>query len=275
MDAFPQVYISLTSIPSRTIRTLENTLKYLEKQEYDNIQNIIVTLPTVNKRGQKTLDKLPEYLYTSSKIVVHRPNFDLGPIMKYVGVAGFMKEDSWVWVCDDDQLYSTTAVKDCIRMLNKIHPSRRNKTVVTLRGGFMFFQTKVQGFSGVLLPYSAIKTIETELSKNKYPKCCFQVDDDLISYILKSKGYKIVDCKYKQSQFLDKLENGKEVFESEDALHSVSRKKNIFFCTLKLNPSILLLIYITVILLFSTILFLVYKFQHTHTIQRTNKTRVF
>lgn len=180
------ISISLTSIESRVKDgILEATLDNLQKQTF-NIDKIYVVIPSVNLKGEKLSDTLPEYIYKYDNVVVVRPNKDHGPIMKYIGAVDQI-ESEWVWVCDDDTLYRYDKIEDDINEFNNNNYSDRDVYCQLTQN--IFIRRYVMGVSGVLINKNALKQAKYEIENNRIDKCCRKVDDQWISMILQDLGY--------------------------------------------------------------------------------------
>ncbi len=196
MSPPPDVYISLTSIPSRC-NALKTTVQHLLQQDYVGIKGIVVTVPLVNLRGIpfESADDwswITRDSYTSRNVILHRPAFDYGPCMKYVGMAPFLPKDNdnvWVFVCDDNKHYRSTRVSDLVLQIrNKKRVIASPAAVFGLEafGNGMFSPL---GFKGVLIHKEGIFKLERKLTRRQVPLCCSMNDDVMIGIMLHQCGY--------------------------------------------------------------------------------------
>jgi hypothetical protein len=202
MSFHPDVYISLTSIPSRLNRLVRDSLLDLIQQDYDKLQQIFITLPLENMRGQKVDPKLPDWLFEEplkSKVTISRPDKDYGPIMKWIGAHDLLPENSWVFVCDDDVRYDHHYISLCVEKAGKITDEKqRNKSLFNtsifdnLTENVQIFSIDlIWGVHGVLVSSEFIRYIHEKFNY-KLPPCCLRIDDDVVSVLARDGGYKKV-----------------------------------------------------------------------------------
>jgi hypothetical protein len=212
-----QVYASLTTIPSRVNRTLNATIESLESQTYP-LAGIIVTMPTVNMRGQSWDNKVDlTFLDKRMGVVCHRPEYDLGPVMKYIGCLDYTPPDALIYVCDDDQQYATDRVSNLVNTWNELNDAN---AIIGWTGRGMqslFTQSRsIYGFRGVLVPRSAIVKLKQYLDQSDILKpCCAMNDDVLASIIFTKSGYHITNRSGQDDEFQNEVNH-----EHVDALHS-------------------------------------------------------
>jgi len=170
-------------------------------QDYTRILGIIVTVPLVNFRGMPFADDedwkwLTNEPYAGKNVIVNRPLFDYGPCMKYVGATAFPcdeREDTWVFVCDDDVRYAPGRITDLVSQI-------KNKKNVVASAAAVFGLEYVHasffsplGFKGVLLHRGCLLVIAEKLSKlvatNQMSTCCAMNDDVLVGLLLYNSGY--------------------------------------------------------------------------------------
>jgi len=193
------IYISLTTIPGRS-NTLRNTIIQLLKQDYPNIKAFIITIPTVNMRGLSFATDIEddykwlEALDTTRRIIVNRPEYDYGPCMKFIGAVPFLsatsKADTWVFVCDDDQMYLENRISSQVAQIKSPkHIVARATNLILQNFHPSFFGP--MGFTGMLLPKQAIFEIDSFIRTRQkdIPRCCKMNDDILIGTILYNAGY--------------------------------------------------------------------------------------
>lgn len=213
-----RVYISMTTIPSRLNRIVESNLMHLFEQNFP-VENIILTVPLNNMRGDKWDDDLPEFLSKepfSTRVTVVRPKNDLGPIMKYVGFTQHDTDDDvWVWVCDDDQLYRPHCISWCVNIQNAL--GNDINTVVSPKASFDFFTKTIKGYCGVFLHKSVLQKISDYVTVKGIPRCCTMIDDNYVSFILKNLQVNVHMLEVDKE---DIFESGSERKEATDALHT-------------------------------------------------------
>jgi hypothetical protein len=214
------VYVSLTSIPSRASRILDENLQSLITQDYP-VHRIIVTIPTVNMRGQAWdgvdvafLDRYPE-------VICHRPDYDWGPVMKYVGCVPYIREDdALIFICDDDQRYAANRISTLVRHWRGLNDP---KAIVGWVGRGMQSWAKplniVHGVRGVLVPKAALVELHEALTWTDV-QCCALNDDVLASIFFAKAGYRIVDRSGQDDEFAER-----ENFEAEDGLHRLHHSR--------------------------------------------------
>ena len=211
-----RVSVSLTSIPSRASRILDATLQSLIRQDYP-IDRIIVTVPTVNMRGQSWNGVDVRFLDRYPQVVCHRPDYDWGPVMKYVGAVQHVHEDdALVFVCDDDQQYAPTRISTLVEYWRGLNDP---KAIVGWIGRGMQSWAKplniTHGVRGVLVPKTALVDLHEELTWTDV-RCCAMNDDVVAGIFFSKAGYRLVDRSGQDDEFADR-----ENFESGDGLHSV------------------------------------------------------
>ena len=191
-------------------RLLESCIRGLIAQDYTNIQGIIVTVPTVNMRGQVFSEQQNETLqafmrndsFKLKNVVFHRPAFDKGPMMKYLGAYPYIKADAgggdtYFFICDDDQVYPPTFISSYVSILEKLAPQKREKAVVGctnhgLLGKIHPSFRAVMGLRGILLPSAAIVKLHDKIKPLSLPTCCAMNDDTFISLMLYKLGYSFI-----------------------------------------------------------------------------------
>lgn len=242
----PDVYILLTSIPSRVARILTPNVRHLAQQDYGNVKHIVVTVPTVNMRGQASTGKEDTILHAleaehGGKVIVHRPAFDHGPIMKYIGGVQFVPDraDVLVFVCDDDQAYALSRVSELVAQWFAYPPLTRARTVISnhtrlVLNTFDESFRSVFGAYGVLMPATALHAIARGVGA-KTLRCCALNDDIHVGLLLHKAGYSIRAVLSQASPF----QGGEPNHEESDALHtmhSYARKLfDMYHCHWSLN----------------------------------------
>jgi len=209
------VYVSLTSIPSRVSSVLDGNLQSLLGQDYP-IERIIVTIPTINFRGQPCDALDVSFLNRYPSVICHRPDYDWGPVMKYVGgLAHIPEADALVFVCDDDQHYAPNRVSNLVRVWQASHD---DKAIVGWIGKGVQSWAKavytVHGVRGVLVPRAAIVDLRDALQRTSVPRFCAMNDDALGSIFFIKAGYHLVDRSGQDDEFSEA-----EIADAPDALH--------------------------------------------------------
>jgi hypothetical protein len=216
-----KVYASLTSIPSRVTRILDANLQSLLAQDH-LIERIIVTVPTVNFRGQRTDAVDFSFLNRYPNVICHRPEYDWGPIMKYVGgLEHICEPDALVYVCDDDQHYAPNRVSNLVQHWTRVGDPRA--IVGWVGTGVQSWAESVHtvhGVRGVLVPKAALVDLHAALTRMAVPRCCAINDDALASIQFRKAGYRIVDRSGQDDEFSDG-----EHFETLDGLHRSYRTR--------------------------------------------------
>jgi cellulose synthase/poly-beta-1,6-N-acetylglucosamine synthase-like glycosyltransferase len=241
----PDVFVSLTTIPTRLDRTLEKTLASLLNQDYPNLKGVLVTIPLTNQRGQEWEFPVDEkhypFLYQDERITIIRPDKDYGPIMKYLGSSHFFKkhEDVFLWVCDDDQEYLPTCVSDSVFTLcthNRPDDIDHKQVVVANRGIRVLGMNGIRGFAGVLIHQHWFHNMYQDMDTQ--PKSCRKIDDDYVSAWLSNqknpKAFVILKDRTYEQLFRDGTMN----LATEDALHASHAKLwDRCRCLLKIEPT--------------------------------------
>ena len=229
------LYASLTTIPSRVNRTLERTLQSLVRQTQP-FDRIMITVPTVNMRGQPCDSVNLDFLQKYPTVVCVRPAHDYGPIMKYIGgleAIPTTDHDTWVFVCDDDQSYAPDLVA---RLWAQRQPHSVHASLMPEYRYMPVLQTLL-GYRGVLLPRAALRAIAEELHREgTLQSCCALNDDVTASVYLRRRGYQLKDShETNTTSFL--LEEHEE---RQDALHTLyagnaPKLRDMFRCHWQLN----------------------------------------
>jgi hypothetical protein len=229
------VYVSLTSIPSRASRTLTASLQSLISQDHP-VRRIIVTLPTVNMRGQSWDGVDLAFLDRYPHVICHRPDYDWGPVMKYVGCVPHIREDdALIFICDDDQQYASNRISTLVRHWCGVNDP---KAIVGWVGRGLQSWARplniVHGVRGVLVPKAAIVDLHNALTRTGV-RCCALNDDVLASIYFAKAGYRIVDRSGQDDEFATR-----ENFEAADGLHRLhgNRVAKLFYiarCHWQLN----------------------------------------
>jgi hypothetical protein len=180
------------------------------------IERIVITVPTINFREQPCHDVDVAFLIRYPNVVCHRPNYDWGPIMKYVGGLDYIEDDALVFVCDDDQHYAPNRVSNLVRHWTSLNDP---KAIVGWVGaGVQSWHTSLftlHGVRGVLVPKAALVDLYGAVKRFELPRCCAMNDDVLASIQFAKAGYRIVDHSGQDDEF-----TAAENYEAEDALHT-------------------------------------------------------
>jgi len=164
-----KVVASLTTIPPRIETECRRAIDSLLSQ----VDHIYLSVAKHYKRFGTW--KTPDYFflepYYSRMTVVYTE--DLGPATKYLGALSLIPNDSWIFICDDDQEYHPSLVKrmkDSIQELavyQNHYENIRQKT----SGGM------IHGYVGLL----AHRSLFDILSQFPLPPCAYFVDDQWMS----------------------------------------------------------------------------------------------
>jgi len=243
------MWASVTTIPSRVDKSLMFTLESMVRQDYP-IDVIIVTIPTVNMRGmsfdldmsdqelQAKFDRITqaqakhvqrarragENVPDAPRIVMVRPDYDMGPIMKYFGVLEYIKAHNiphseamshMVWVGDDDKSYKPSLLRNRAEQHNDYclkHNVTKHDVVITQApkvrvSGF----NELLGFMTVLLSAQSIYDSRDYVDKymesrklQRLEKCCAMNDDVLMGAALTNSNRQIVFASNNRSAVLTK-----------------------------------------------------------------------
>jgi hypothetical protein len=186
------VVAGLTTIPSRLRQGgLQPVLRSLATQSHA-LAAIIMTAPLVTMRNTAVppetaadIRELKTWYGKEGRIhaanggnrfprfIVHRPNEDLGPIMKYVGTAdvvagaqeSIMPTATAVLIVDDDRIYPADFVASVVAQA-AAEPNRN--AVLSLQTGLQKLHPKllsVFGFAGVYMPVPALLAAVAEVRK--------------------------------------------------------------------------------------------------------------
>jgi hypothetical protein len=195
----PDVYITMTTFPSRISSILKMILMGLLKQDYTNIKGVFITIPMENMRGQPAPNVLPQWFNEepiASRVTVLRPAKDAGPILKYIGAADLIPKDAWVFVCDDDQKYKHNYISKLVACAGKqTDTTIRNKTIYNSWFSFehdMIFagMRLISGYQGVLINKQFIECILANFHI-ELPLQCKRIDDDLVSLYARDNGFRV------------------------------------------------------------------------------------
>lgn len=198
----PDIYITLTSIPSRLDRLVKDSLLDLMNQDYDAVKQIFLTLPLENMRGQRVDPNLPQWLLEppfQNKVTILRPEKDYGPIMKWIGANEAIPDNAWVFVCDDDVRYDHHYISLCVEHASKIKDeNQRNRSIFNTtifdnltENVTIFGIDLIWGVHGVLVSRDFIRLV-TDKFNYKLPPCCLRIDDDVVSVLARDAQYKKV-----------------------------------------------------------------------------------
>ena len=167
---FFDVVASLTSIPPRFNDSCKKAIDSLINQ----VDQIYLNIPSVYKRfGEFTI---PDYLYSEpykSKVTTVNLQTDFGPATKYVGAIDKINPNTWVFVCDDDQEYSSNIIDRMFQSVNKIGVYQNHYEHIKIKtsGGL------IHGYVGLLIHSSLFKG----LSDFPIPESAYFVDDQWMS----------------------------------------------------------------------------------------------
>jgi hypothetical protein len=271
------VWISLTTIPSRVGTTLFDTLASLVRQTHA-VDRIIVTIPLVNMRGipanidmseeelREKLDGITtkqQALVVASRvkgksmpdappIMVIRPKYDWGPIMKYMGVLEYVEENkishhqamsNMILIVDDDQLYHRDILQTRLRQ-NANYRQTHNVSKHDVITAFLpnphtfLLSRRVRGSYSVLMSgqsiYDARVYIDNHMKRKhlqQLEECCALNDDVLISLALHYTGKRF---DWQSDSASEVFSTTRDPTDSPDALHgNPNKSKHMIQCNLK------------------------------------------
>jgi hypothetical protein len=192
-----RVVASLTSIPPRAA-TCRLALDSLIPQ----VDHIYLSLATQYKRFGPW--EPPAYLqeepYRSKVTVVIGE--DRGPATKYVGALTFLPENTWVFVCDDDQEYHHTLLSRMKESIEKeaVYQNHYDSILQKTSGGL------IHGYVGLLVHDSLLQGLRTF----PLPEAAYFVDDQWMSIYCFLNGIPI---------YRTKAEHYITIFEALDGWH--------------------------------------------------------
>lgn len=251
------VYVSITTTPSR-LDIIENCLRSLLEQDYP-VEKIIVTLPleTLRKRNQVNI-KIPELFSNPefSKVILHRPQKDYGPVMKYIGPNGIIPANRLVFVCDDDQIYKPDLVRRLVteyEILNR----KYQHLIITARGYQIFLTPTLAGFSGVMINSNYIPLFyDAVMNADQTTKsACQLVDDNWVSIIARKAGIQVVNLNLDTDQV---LVVGWRPIRANGLNLTTDRKLDIINCTRVADTSNFAIIVLLVISIIITLVYMIW-----------------
>ena len=168
-----QVVASLTTIPSR-IPSLSKTLDSLLSQ----VDHVYVSIADSYLRFGGASITIPPELQTEkySEKVTFVKGPDYGPASKYLGTLSALPSQTWVFVCDDDQVYHPQLITNMLRKITRlgVYQNRYEKIKETSSGGL------IHGYTGLMIHGSHL----TDLPTFPLPDCARYVDDQWMSAYL-------------------------------------------------------------------------------------------
>lgn len=192
----PKWIISMTTLPDRYGSPFfKKVLRSILSQKCDISFEIFIFLPRrCNRFPHKSyIDTTPPIL--DRRVSVHRCQ-DLGPATKFLGImTEKIQEFSHVLVCDDDIVLRPTVFQQ-LYTCSQRDPTRVWANAWTEIPNAPFFH--VEGYAGILIPRiwfdsfrqrSDLLSIVKGLDNIHHP--CYDVDDDLLSYLLYMTGIKV------------------------------------------------------------------------------------
>ena len=160
-----QVVASLTTIPSR-IHTCKSTIDSLLHQ----VDHIYLSVATFYKRFSTGI-LIPDFFkeYTNVTIVMGE---DKGPATKYLGALDRL-ENTWIFFCDDDQVYSDNVVPRMLECVDSLHVYQNRYFNIrnTSSGGF------IHGYVGNIVNSECLHNLKTF----PLPASAYHVDDQWMS----------------------------------------------------------------------------------------------
>lgn len=172
VDLF-HVVASLTTIPSRIgslYKTLDSLLPQVDHifvsiaDSYIRFGGISITVPDILKKEP----------YATKVTFIEGP--DYGPASKYLGAINVLPPNTWVFICDDDQIYHPKLIKNMLKNIKQlgVYQNRYDTIKNTTSGGL------VHGYVGLMLHSCHFKN----LSIFPLPECARFVDDQWMSAYL-------------------------------------------------------------------------------------------
>lgn len=161
----------------------------------------------------------------SPRIVVHRPEEDMGPALKYMGAESTRRETkaTHVFVCDDDQTYHPDLLVAML-VVQQQHP----RAVVQNRLDYFRRYAKggrVHGYVGVLMPLVLIDGIGEFV--HRVPKEVRLIDDQIVTAFWWFRGVHLASGVEELKNIFSVLVNGRERLEVATALHSCSNRTKL------------------------------------------------
>ncbi len=198
--------ITLTTIPDR-ISKLRPTLLSLLDQSVA-VSEIRINVPYTSCKGEKYI--VPKWLQNLKYVKIRRHLTDRGPATKLLPALLDPRTDNKkIIVVDDDVIYGKNTIENLILTFNKYN--RKELTAVTMYGDCIKKNYETDNTLSVRIKnylagekytdilrghagYMVTKNMFTEnlYNYNDYPKECFFVDDNYLSYHLKRNKVKIL-----------------------------------------------------------------------------------
>lgn len=168
-----QVVGSLTTIPPRLA---DGSCKAALDSLLHQVDKIYLSIPLSYGRFPDQEVEIPAWLSEapySSRVVVTRPQKDLGPATKYLGGLTAIPAGSWIFVCDDDQEYHPQLIQKMSSAIHSLSLVQNHLAHIKAKtsGGL------VHGYVGLLVPRAALEGI----SSYPLPPAARFVDDQWMS----------------------------------------------------------------------------------------------
>lgn len=208
------IYTSLTTIPERAENT-EKVIQGLMKQTYP-IEKIFLNIPVGTFKRTGSTYYVPEWTkkreYQDKLIVSRTPEY--GPGTKLLGSLDFIPQDAYIYVVDDDRVYSPNHLKNLVSYLNS--------GVDVVSNGMCGLYTYVCGVTGFIVKRSIINDIVEYY--NKVPDECRTVDDIWITAYLKHKHANVRKTNYLFNiTFLFNMLRDRFVIDKNSLFHTVNK----------------------------------------------------
>jgi len=175
-EAF-QIVAALTSIPSRFETSCRTTIDSLLGQ----VDRIYLSIPWLYERFQSRPD-VPAYLQEEpycSRVQVVRGE-DAGSATKYLGPLSEIPAHTWIFFCDDDQVYHPTLLSRMMKSVSSytVYQNRVKYIRQWSSGGL------IHGFVGNLVNRSLLEA----LPLFSLPSCARHIDDQWMSVYYAMQG---------------------------------------------------------------------------------------
>jgi hypothetical protein len=240
-----KIVFSLTTTPHR-INQISHTLNTLVNQTVKP-NYILLNIPHKFNRTNEYY-KIPQFLNYYDNLIINKLEKDYGPITKLLGAIKYIPkdEDTWIIICDDDDLYLQETLEYYIKYIQKKKDSalsisgfnmltskdffknqievkleypKRDLSKINVLEGFATFAVHRSFFDDDFIPY-----VEFCIQN----KDCKMSDDIIISNYLGMKNipiYKIVNMSFNKEIFWNS-ECVLEVGFQNDALHKIALQED-------------------------------------------------
>jgi hypothetical protein len=210
------VVASLTTIPPR-IESCKNTIDSLLGQ----VDHVYVAVSKYYRRFGPADDMPPAYAavepYKSRVTFVCGP--DYGPASKYLGTLATIPDGSWIFVCDDDQVYHPRLIERMKTRLQAIQVYQNRHAIIrhTTDGGL------IHGFVGNMVH----KSVLASLPAHALTVTSRMIDDQWMSHYHYTQNTPIVQSGVEEyGDIYGVLNDGHECI-GADALYSVANRRGL------------------------------------------------